>query len=99
MLVANEGLVCEQMPEPIPAVSYEPGQWMMVFLPPHANQIRLMKHDRPRGTCGGSGVEIGWYTPLLFAGLPVVALILLVWWPILLFRRPPLEPAREANGR
>ena len=99
IFVANEGLVCEQADKSTPAVSYEPGKWMMIFLPPHTSQIRLMQHDTPKSICRKSGVEIGSYTPILFAGLPVVALILLAWWLVLLFGPAALARAPSCAGR
>lgn len=89
MRVANEGIVCEQMPQGKPPIHHESGRWRLLRLPAADNQLRLMTHDTNKETCGGSGVEVGWWTPILFGLGPFLALLLTVGWLGLLIRPAP----------
>ncbi|KSV76036.1 hypothetical protein N185_16440 [Sinorhizobium sp. GW3] len=89
MVVANQGAICEQTDPGEPPVHYAGGQWRLIFLPSAENQLRLMSKDTEPGDCGGSGVEIAWYTPLGFGLMPGLVVILLLIWLYLLLRPAP----------
>lgn len=80
MIVANRGVVCEQTEKNEAAIHYQGGDWRLINLPAASNQLRLMRSETPPGTCGGSGVEIGWYTPIVFAVLPGTCLLMFLAW-------------------
>jgi len=92
MVVANEGVICEQTPPGAAAKHYPGGQWRLINLPSAENQLRLMASDTAAGVCGDGGVEISWYTPLVFGLLPLFVVILFATWIFLLLRRPAQEP-------
>lgn len=88
MVLANEGVICEQTLPGAAAKHYPGGQWRLIKLPPAENQLRLMASDTAPGVCSGGGVEISWYTPLVFGLLPLVLVIQFATWIFLLLRRP-----------
>ncbi|MGH0328201.1 hypothetical protein [Sinorhizobium meliloti] len=80
---ANEGTVCE-LGSALPPADHR-SRWQLVFLPSGGGELRLVSGRSADGKCEG-GVEVGWYTPPLFAGLPFGALVLTSAWLCLLFR-------------
>lgn len=76
--VANKGWLCEQA-SPGEQPKWHPGgEWRLLALPAHHNQLRLMNEGQ--GTdCRGSGVEVSWWTPVLMVLPSGCALILSLW--------------------
>ncbi|MBD9541322.1 hypothetical protein IB276_17850 [Ensifer sp. ENS04] len=85
MRVANEGEICVQGTSP--PVVYGGGNWTLLAVPHAKTQVRLVSGGVTDGRCEG-GVEVGWYTPLLFGVLPFCSALLAVIWMWQLFRRP-----------
>lgn len=88
MIVANEGTICEQTAPGVSPIHYPGGQWRLINLPSSQSQLRLMAMETPPGICGGHGVEISWYTPILFGAMPGVVVTLFFAWLFLLLRSP-----------
>lgn len=85
--VANRGGLCEQAKAGEEPRWYKGEEWRLVLLPEHRNQLRLMKEGESTGPCGGHGVEISWYTPILVVGAPALASFLAVILLLTLWRR------------
>lgn len=91
--VANRGSLCEQALAGEKPHWHKGNEFKLFLLPAHANQLRLMKEGESEGNCGGHGVEIGWWTPLLLAGAPGLAAALAALLLLTLWRRPEIDPS------
>ena len=75
--VANDGWLCEQGEADAPPRWYKGGEWRLTNLPPYRNQLRLMG-DSDAGDCKKQGVELGWFTPIVFVFPPAIAFLLAI---------------------
>jgi hypothetical protein len=85
--IANRGTLCEQAKTGEIPRWHTSGEWRLVLLPSYKNQLRLMR-EGDSGGCGGHGVEIGWWTPILLVGAPALAVVLALLLLFALGRRP-----------
>jgi hypothetical protein len=75
--VANRGWLCEQASAGEQPKWHPGGEWRLLALPAHRNQLRLMNEGKGKD-CQGSGVEVGWWTPVLMVMPPATAFLLLL---------------------
>lgn len=86
--VANRGTLSEQAKSGEMPRWHASGEWRLVFLSPHTNQLRLMR-EGDGGGCGGHGAEIGWWTPIFMVGTLAAAILLALSLLLALVRRHP----------
>ncbi|WP_037390200.1 hypothetical protein [Sinorhizobium americanum] len=97
MRVANNGDICVQ--DTSPPVVHRGGNWDLLAIPRAEGQMRLLSSGlQDQEECRG-GVEISWYTPVLFGGLPFLSALLTSIWAALLFRGPAQGPLGRFRGR